>query len=64
MKTHMTCEVTARHRFNWIILMAPGLPCECYEIHSEAVGVLFSAFSFGSRFDNVLLIHYYVSIKR
>lgn len=63
MKTLMTCEVTVRHHINWIILMAAGLPCGCYEIHSEAVGVLFDGLLFGIRFANVLLIRYYISVK-
>lgn len=49
MKTHMTCEVTVHHHFNWIILMAAGAPCGCYEIHSKAVLVLFDVmFVYGS----------------
>lgn len=47
MKTHMACEVPARHPLNGIISMARALPCGCYEM----------LLLFGSRFANVLLIH-------
>lgn len=62
-KTHATREVTVRPRFNWIILTAPGAPCGCYDIHSEAVVVLFDVM-FRNRFGHFLPLHCYFSIYR
>lgn len=61
-KTDVTHEVTVRHRFNWIILTAPGAPCVdeeyavkqllCYLMSCLAIGLVIFLLLFSKYFSS------------